>query len=69
METKVARLRRYFVSGQSQHVIHRGNNRSLVFRDDEDRVADRNWLAEAAGRRVTPLPKGRPRREKADAWY
>jgi len=32
----MARLPRYFVKGQAQHVIQRGNNREPIFAGDED---------------------------------
>ena len=32
----MARLPRYFVSGQAQHVIQRGNNRQSIFAADDD---------------------------------
>ena len=32
----MARLARYFVKGQAQHIIQRGNNRAPVFAGDED---------------------------------
>ena len=32
----MARLPRYFVKGQPQHIIQRGNNRELIFVDDDD---------------------------------
>lgn len=45
----MARLGRYFVSGQSLHVIQRGNNRQAIFFGDEHYVLYRRWLGEAAG--------------------
>jgi putative transposase len=44
----MARLRRYYVPGQPQHLIQRGNDRGAVFFDDEDYALYREWLAEAA---------------------
>ena len=32
----MARLPRYFVKGQAQHIIQRGNNRELIFVHDDD---------------------------------
>ena len=32
----MARLARYFVEGQAQHIIQRGNNREPIFADDDD---------------------------------
>lgn len=32
----MARLPRYVLPGQPQHVIHRGNNRQAIFASDED---------------------------------
>ncbi|VAW95463.1 hypothetical protein MNBD_GAMMA20-2114, partial [hydrothermal vent metagenome] len=32
----MARLPRYFVEGQAQHIIQRGNNREPIFADDSD---------------------------------
>ncbi|BCG65702.1 MAG: transposase, IS200/IS605 family [Methyloprofundus sp.] len=32
----MARLPRYFVKGQPQHIIQRGNNRELIFVEDDD---------------------------------
>jgi len=44
----MARLGRYFAAGQALHVIQRGNDRQRVFFAEEDYVAFRTWLAEAA---------------------
>jgi putative transposase len=44
----MARLGRYFVADQPLHVIQRGNNRQLIFFEDEDYARYRGWLAEAA---------------------
>jgi len=32
----MARLPRYFIKGQSQHIIQRGNNREFIFAHDDD---------------------------------
>ena len=32
----MARLPRYFVKGQPQHIIQRGNNRELIFVHEDD---------------------------------
>jgi hypothetical protein len=60
----VARLGRSVLPGQPQHVIQRGNDRAPVFLADETR--DRN-RAKASGRRATPLPAGRPPKDRADS--
>jgi len=44
----VARLRRYCPAGIPQHVIQRGNNRSVCFADDSDMAAYAHFLFEAA---------------------
>lgn len=44
----MARLPRYVLPGQPQHVIHRGNNRQAVFAGDDDYRCYRECLAEAA---------------------
>jgi len=46
----VARLGRYFVEGQTLHVIQRGNNRSAIFFSRADYPLYREWLAEAASK-------------------
>ena len=46
----MARLPRYFVKGQPQHVIQRGINRASIFADEEDFEAYLAWLQEAAER-------------------
>lgn len=43
----MARLPRYVLPGQPQHVIHRGNNRQPVFAGDDDRRFYCECLAEA----------------------
>jgi putative transposase len=45
----MARLGRYFVSGQPLHVIQRGNDRKPVFFEAEDHARYREWLIAAAG--------------------
>lgn len=44
----MARLKRYCPSGIPQHVIHRGNNRSALFLEENDFVVYAHWLDEAA---------------------
>lgn len=44
----MARLGRYFVSGQPLHVIQRGNDRKPVFFGAEDYAQYREWLISAA---------------------
>ena len=44
----MARLPRLVVPGQLHHLIARGNNDQLVFRDDSDYRAFHGWLREAA---------------------
>ena len=46
----VARLPRYFVPGQPQHIILRGNNRQAIFTAEQDYLFFRNCLVEAAQR-------------------
>ncbi len=46
----MARLGRYFLPDQPQHVIQRGNNRGAIFFAAEDDGRYHDWLAEAAGR-------------------
>jgi putative transposase len=46
----MARLPRYFVPGQAQHVIQRGNNRQLIFAADEDYRFFLDCLMDAAKR-------------------
>ena len=46
----MARLPRYVVPGVPQHVIQRGNNRQVIFADEADYRAYRDWLREAAFR-------------------
>jgi putative transposase len=41
-------LGRYFLPEQPLHVIQRGNNRQVIFFDDDDYACYRDWLAEAA---------------------
>ena len=48
----MARLARYFVEGQAQHIIQRGNNREPIFADDDDYRFYLECLQDAAkGRR------------------
>lgn len=42
--------RRLFIPGLSHHVYHRGNNRSVVFRDDADRIVFLELLGRACAR-------------------
>ena len=44
----MARLSRYFIAGQPQHVIQRGNNRQAIFAADADDHFFRDALVEAA---------------------
>ncbi len=44
----MARLPRYFVEGQAQHIIQRGNNREPIFADDSDTYFYKDCLQEAA---------------------
>lgn len=44
----MARLARLVVPNYPHHVIQRGNDRQLVFRDEEDYAAFLKWLREAA---------------------
>ena len=44
----MARLPRLIIPHQPHHVIQRGNDRQLIFRDADDHVAFLNWLREAA---------------------
>ncbi len=46
----MARLGRFFLPDQPQHVIQRGNNRQPVFFTRDDYRRYRDWLAEAAAR-------------------
>ena len=44
----MARLARYFVEGQPQHIIQRGNNREPIFAVERDYVFYLECLQEAA---------------------
>jgi putative transposase len=46
----MARLPRYLVKGQTQHIIQRGNNREPIFAHDEDYHFDLECLQDAAKR-------------------
>ncbi len=46
----MARLPRYVIPGQPQHIIQRGNNRQPIFAADGDYQFFRDCLVEAAGR-------------------
>ncbi len=46
----MARLPRFSLPGQPQHVIQRGNNRSIIFAADEDYIFFKDCLDEAAKR-------------------
>jgi putative transposase len=46
----MARLPRYVIPGQPQHIIQRGNNRQVIFGADADYQFFRDALIEAAGR-------------------
>lgn len=44
----MARLPRYFVKDQPQHIIQRGNNRDVIFADNSDYTFYLKCLLEAA---------------------
>ena len=46
----MARLGRYFLAGQPQHIIQRGNNRQPIFVTHQDAACFLKWLHEAAVR-------------------
>jgi hypothetical protein len=46
----MARLPRYVIPGQPQHIIQRGNNRQAIFAAEGDYQFFRDCLVEAAGR-------------------
>jgi len=46
----MARLPRYVIPGQPQHIIQRGNNRQIIFAADTDFQFFRDAMVEAAGR-------------------
>ena len=46
--TKMARLGRYVIPGQAQHIIQRGNNRQAIFAAEADYQFFRDALVEAA---------------------
>lgn len=46
----MARLPRYVIPGQPQHIIQRGNNRQAIFANDQDLQFFRDALIEASGR-------------------
>ena len=46
----MARLPRYVIPGQPQHIIQRGNNRQLIFAAEADYQFFRDAMVEAAGR-------------------
>ena len=46
----MARLPRYVIPGQPQHIIQRGNNRQAIFATDADYQFFRDALVEAAGK-------------------
>ena len=46
----MARLPRYAIPGQPQHIIQRGNNRQVIFAAEADYQFFRDALVEAAGR-------------------
>ena len=46
----MARLPRYVIPGQPQHIIQRGNNRQAIFATDQDFQFFRDALVEASGR-------------------
>jgi putative transposase len=51
----MARLARYFVKGQAQHIIQRGNNRDPIFAGDQDYRFYLECLQEAADRHVLDI--------------
>ena len=46
----MARLPRYVIPGQPQHIIQRGNNRQVIFAAEADYQFFRDAIVEAAGR-------------------
>lgn len=46
----MARLPRYVIPGQPQHIIQRGNNRQAIFKFDADYQFFRDAFVEASGR-------------------
>ena len=46
----MARLPRYVIPGQPQHIIQRGNNRQVIFTAEADYLFFRDAIVEAAGR-------------------
>ena len=46
----MARLRRYAPGGIPQHIIQRGNNRTICFGSDDDMAAYAGWLYEGASK-------------------
>jgi len=46
--TAMARLPRYVIAGQPQHIIQRGNNRQVIFAADADYQFFRDALVESA---------------------
>lgn len=46
----MARLPRYFAAGVPLHLIQRGNNRQVIFADNDDFACFRDWLIDAARR-------------------
>jgi hypothetical protein len=42
-QTPMARLPRYIIPGQPQHIIQRGNNRQVIFASDEDYGSSTSW--------------------------
>ena len=46
----MARQRRFLLPGHPQHVIHRGNNRTVIFAEDADYIFYRDRLLEACER-------------------
>ena len=51
----MARLPRYVIPGQPQHIIQRGNNREAIFGADADYRFFRGALVEAATRQVLAI--------------
>ena len=76
----IDRLARVFVSGYPHHVNHHGNRAEDVFRDvEEERIRQSSRTGRTRGapgfiesleeflrRRLSPVPRGRPRRKKTE---
>ena len=53
----MARLARYFIKGAPLHIILRGNNRELIFANDEDCQFFKEALLDAAKRHAVGIRK------------